>query len=157
MFNRLRCSRRLMATGPTTALRKTVRQRRRGAACIEMAVIAPYLFLLVFGSIEFARMVMVKQSLTNAAREGCRTAVLALTDNDNDVESAVRQYLRGSIADYSDSETVRVSIDPTNVANQPTGTTITVSVEVDCGDVSWLPAGFLGGVTLQANATMNRE
>ena len=39
-------------------------------------MVAPVLFLIVFGMIEFGRMVMVQQVITNASREGARVAVL---------------------------------------------------------------------------------
>jgi Flp pilus assembly pilin Flp len=48
----------------------------RGAAAVEMALVAPVLILLVFGIIEFARAWNVRQTLTDAAREGARTAVV---------------------------------------------------------------------------------
>jgi Flp pilus assembly protein TadG len=43
---------------------------------VEFAVVAPLLFLLIFGMIEFGRMVMVQQILTNASREGARRGIL---------------------------------------------------------------------------------
>src|SRR5262249_24414402 len=50
--------------------------RRRGAAVAEFAAGAPVLALLMMGMLELGRAVMVKESLTNAARKGCRTASL---------------------------------------------------------------------------------
>ena len=49
---------------------------RPGAAAVEFALVAPLLVMLVLGMIEFGRMMMVEQILTNAAREGARKAVL---------------------------------------------------------------------------------
>ena len=60
---------------------RRARSRRLGAATIEMAFIAPVIFAIVFGSVEFARVMMVRQSLTNAAREGCRHACLGENAN----------------------------------------------------------------------------
>ena len=56
--------------------RASNRKTRRAAAVVEFAVVAPVLFLLVFGMIEFGRMVMVQQVLTNASREGARVGIL---------------------------------------------------------------------------------
>src|SRR5947199_10201023 len=53
------------------------RRSRRGAAIIEFALLAPVLFMLILGMIEFGRVLMVAQLLTDAAREGGRQAVLA--------------------------------------------------------------------------------
>jgi Flp pilus assembly pilin Flp len=47
-----------------------------GAAAVEMALVLPVLILLVFGIIEFARAWNVRQTLTDAAREGARIAVV---------------------------------------------------------------------------------
>lgn len=44
-------------------------------------MVAPVLFLFVFGIIEIGRMLMVRQALTNAAREGCRKARKIPTSN----------------------------------------------------------------------------
>src|SRR5688572_20915708 len=71
------------------------RKKRRGASVVEFAVVAPVFFLLVFGMIEYGRLVMVQQVLTNATREGARRAVLdgATTD---DIEEVVEEYLTNS-------------------------------------------------------------
>jgi len=45
----------------------------RGTAVVEMAVVFPLFILLVFGLVEFVRMGMVKQALSDAARAGCRS------------------------------------------------------------------------------------
>ncbi len=132
-------------------------QRRRGAACVEFAFAAPFLILLIFGSFEFSRMIMVKQSLTNAAREGCRTASLITTTQQSDVEETVRHYLKGSIANYTDETEVRVTVSPTSVSGLAPGTPITTTVEVDCADVSWMSALFFFDVKLEGTATMKRE
>ena len=46
------------------------RQDRVGAAAVEFAIVAPLMFLLTMGMIEVGRMVMVKQLMVNASREG---------------------------------------------------------------------------------------
>ncbi len=53
-------------------LRNRKQTERRGAAIVEFAVIAPLLFFLIFGMIEFGRVIMVMQVMTNATREGAR-------------------------------------------------------------------------------------
>jgi Flp pilus assembly protein TadG len=106
---------------------------------------------------EFGRMVMVQQSLTNAAREGCRRAVLATTVNSSDVESAVRDYLQSVMSNASNTSQVRVTL-PSNLANTPSGTNLTVAVEVDYTDVSWLPIAYLGlNPTIGAEQIGKRE
>jgi len=128
------------------------RKRRRGAAAVEFAVVAPVFFLLVFGMIEFGRMVMVQQVITNGSREGARIAVLdgATTA---EVTAAVTGYLQSAgIAGGN----VTVSPDPPSSAGYGEPVTVTVSVPFD--QVSWLPSPiFLGGSTMTATSVMRRE
>ena len=56
------------------------RRRRRAAAVVEFAVISPVLLTILFGIIEYGYVFMVRQTLTHAAREACRVAVLQTTD-----------------------------------------------------------------------------
>jgi Flp pilus assembly protein TadG len=131
------------------------RKKRRGASVVEFAVVAPVFFLLVFGMIEYGRMVMVQQVLTNGTREGARRAVLdgATTSG---VKTAVVDYLHSSAISTAAASDVTVSPDPPSSA--ASGDPVTVSVSIAFTRVSWLPAPFfLGGKTMQAQAVMRRE
>ena len=128
-----------------------IRKRRRGAAAVEFAVVLPVFVLLVFGMIEYGRMVMVQQVITNASREGARCAVLdgATTSS---VQSAVTTYL--SDAQVSGGSTA-VSPEPATAAS---GDPVTVTVSIPFSAVSWLPSPmYLGGKTLSASTSMRRE
>jgi len=46
--------------------------RRRGAAAVEMALVAPLLVLLFFGIVEFGSIFYVRNMMVHAAREGAR-------------------------------------------------------------------------------------
>lgn len=59
----------------------TVSPRQRGATVVEFAIIAPLLFLLLFGIIEFGRVIATYTGVFTAAREGARYAV-AVGDSD---------------------------------------------------------------------------
>ncbi len=48
----------------------------RGAAAVEMAIILPLLLFVLFGIIDFGRMLNAQLTLTEAAREGARAAAL---------------------------------------------------------------------------------
>lgn len=57
----------------------TVRMRRlnnRGQALVEFALLAPLVMLILIGIVEFGRAWQAKQTLTDAAREGARLAVV---------------------------------------------------------------------------------
>jgi Flp pilus assembly protein TadG len=127
------------------------RTPRWGTAAVEFAIIGPIVVMLVLGMIEFSRLMMVQEILTNAAREGARQAVLngATTSN---ATTTVSNYLSGAgISGY----TTTVSPDPSTAE---AGTAITVQITIPYSDVTWLPTPiFLGGVTLTATVIMCKE
>jgi Flp pilus assembly protein TadG len=144
-------------TSVGTPHRKASARNRRAVSAVEMAVVAPLVFLLVFGLVEFARMVMLQQALVNAARQGSRTAILANVSNSSDAEAAVRTFLSDSISSSSDTSKVRVTITPSTLAGMASGTSVTTRVEVTFSDVSWAPPSFLGGTVLVGESTMKKE
>jgi Flp pilus assembly protein TadG len=127
------------------------RRNRRAAAAVEFALVAPVFFLLVLGMIEYGRMVMVQQVLTNASREGARAAVLDGAKW-TEVETVVNSYLQsGSISGATVTK-------PSNFDSAEFGDPITLSVSVPFNQVSWLPSPmYLGGKTLTASTVMRRE
>lgn len=131
------------------------RRNRRGAAAVEFAIVAPIFFLMVFGMVEFGRMVMVQQIITNASREGARMAVLDGATT-NEITTSVEEYLANASIGAAASPTVTVDPDPPSSAGYGDPVTVTVSVGFD--QVSWLPSPmFLGGKTLSASSVMRRE
>ena len=119
---------------------------------VEFAIVAPLFFLLVFAMIEYGRMVMVSQIITNASREGARFAVL---------DDATNSYVEGKIEDFLEPSSISkfdVTTVPSNIATATYGQAITVTVEVDFKDVSWLPSPmYLGGQKIKASTVMRRE
>lgn len=134
---------------------RTCRRNRRGAAAVEFAIVAPVFFLLVFGMVEYGRMIMVQQVLTNAAREGARVGVLdgsALSD----VTTAVNNYL--TAAKIPTGLSNEITCTPNPPSSQTTGNPVTVTVSIPFKNVSWLPSPlYLGSTTLSATAVMRRE
>jgi len=53
--------------------------KRRGAATVELAMVAPLLIFLLFGIIEFGLMVKDLVGVNQAAREGARSAAVGAT------------------------------------------------------------------------------
>lgn len=125
---------------------------RQGAAAVEFALTAPVLVLLVFGTIEMGRAMMVQHLLGNAARDGARSAMLEGPTADQ-VESEVGLFLTES---GIHGATVVVTPNPLSLAD--IGAPVTVQVSVPFSSVSWLPAPwFLGEATLQSTVVMRRE
>ena len=128
------------------------RKQRRAAAVVEFAIVAPLFFLLVFGMIEYGRMVMVQQIITNASREGARSAVLdgaTATEVQNNVDEFLEQ---------SSISGAEVTITPSDPSTAAFGEPITVTVSIDFADASWLPSPmYLGGQQMSASTSMRRE
>ena len=131
---------------------RSYRRQRRAAAVVEFAIVAPVFFLLVLGMVEYGRMVMVQQVITNASREGARQAVLDGATS-AEVSALVNSYLAsGAIS----GATVTVAPDPPTGAEF--GDPVTVAVSIPFSQVSWLPSPmYLGGKTLTASTVMRRE
>ena len=125
---------------------------RRGAAVVELAFTAPLLFLLTFGMVDVGRAVMVQNLITNAARDGTRSAVLDGASA-GEIEARVRQYL----ADSSVSGAT-ATVSPNPISNAGLGDPVSVTVQVPFASVSWLPASkYFQGATLHATVVMRRE
>lgn len=119
---------------------------------MEFAVVAPVFLLLVFGMIEYGRMVMVQQVITNASREGARCGVLDGSSHQDVVDVVTRYLDSGSI------QGATITVTPTNPEDAEFGDPVTVTVDIPFSQVSWLPSPmYLGGKTLSATTVMRRE
>ncbi|MGI8978939.1 MAG: TadE/TadG family type IV pilus assembly protein [Pirellulaceae bacterium] len=134
--------------------RGLTRGKRLGAAAVEFAVVAPLFFLLVFGMVEFGRMVMIQQVITNASREGARKAVLDGATS-SDVKSSVVTYMSNGGVTIATSNVI---VNPTDPSTAAAGSPVTVTVSVPFSEVSWLPSPmFLGSRQMIASTVMRRE
>lgn len=121
---------------------------RKAAAVVEMAVVLPILLTILFGIIEFGWTFMVYQSITNAAREGCRVAVLE-GSTDEEINARIDEYLTlVGMANYSVDITHSTVDDPTE----------TVIVRIPYTSVSLL-GGYFGPTDfdLVGKACMRKE
>jgi len=140
-------------------LAKTSNQRpgskRRGAAVVEFAVVAPLLFMLLLGTVEMGRFVMIGQLTESAASIGGREAAKTATESSGDVTESVAGYLQNAGVP---SDAVTVSVDPTSLYYLDAGDDITVTVQVSFAEVTWLPPFFLpADLQVQGTAVVARE
>jgi Flp pilus assembly protein TadG len=144
------------------------RRRRRGIAATEFAVLAPFLVALIIGMCEMGRLVMVKETLTNAARKGCRTGVTAgktyqnLLDDvnkvltDNNLPSA-DATITVQIASYTGTSTNPSWGAFTTVTNGSSFTPnaldkVSVQVSLPVTDVLWFAPQFMSSTSVVSEA-----
>jgi Flp pilus assembly protein TadG len=130
-------------------------RRRQGTTAIQFALVFPLFFTFVLGFIEFGRANMVASLLNNAARNGCRVAVLTGKTN-TDVDNAITTSLTSTgIRSYT--TTVKVNNAVANASTAKSDDEITVSISVPVRNISWIPGtGLLTG-NLTGKCTLYKE
>ncbi len=113
----------------------------KGVALVEMAIVLPFLILLVFGIIEFSFILYDKAMITNASREGARVGIVFKVDGGGyvspldrsaDIEKRIQNYL----------QTYLINLGAPSTALPSLGNGIALSVEPnDSGELS--PGGKL--------------
>jgi Flp pilus assembly protein TadG len=79
----------------TSRLVRRFRQDRRGQALVEFALVMPILLILIMAVIDFGRAWNLHQTITDAAREGARQAVIF---NDDVTQDSAVAMVEGVIA-----------------------------------------------------------
>jgi Flp pilus assembly protein TadG len=131
--------------------------RRAGAACVEFTVAGLVFFILILGTFEIGRALMVQHLLTNAAREGCRVGVLQGKSSTQITTAAVNrladQGIGGAVA------SVQVNDGSADASNAQSGDEITVKVTVPVSKITWLPfTNYIdGSLYLNSQYTLRRE
>jgi Flp pilus assembly protein TadG len=126
--------------------------RRRGTVCVEFALVSVPLFLFVFGMVEFGRALMAIHAMEEAARAGCRRAIVRGATVD-DIKAEVTS-LMGSVA----IEKYNVVVEPSNLAAAERWQPVTVSIEAKYKDLNLFSGPlFLEKVKLSSSCTLANE
>jgi Flp pilus assembly protein TadG len=126
-------------------------EKSRGVAAAELAVCLPVVVLIVLATIEACSAIFLKQSLTVAAYEGARTAL---------VERQVSGSVQNACNRILNDRNVRgatVTTSPSNLATLQPGEFFDVTVSAPCNSNSLVPTTFYRGRTLSATASMMVE
>jgi len=125
-------------------------QTRSGAALVELAFVLPVVVLLIVGAIDLGRAIGVQQTLTEAARAGCRLYSLREEVSETEVQAIVDKVMND--AGFTGHTTVLDPL-PNVVVAQLDPVTVTVSIPYD--QVSLLPRSwFMEGATLDGACRM---
>ena len=125
---------------------------RRGVAAVEFALIAIPLFLFLFTILEFARAFMFVDSLEEAARAGCREAIVKGATLDEVTGEVDRLLDLAGISSYS------VEVSPVAFSALPQWEPVTVTVTAAFDKATWLPwSKFFENKDFSASCILPRE
>jgi hypothetical protein len=124
-----------------------------GAAALEFAVVLPILLMILFGILEFGRIMMVCHMLTTTAREGVRQASLPGADTAS-VMAVITNELSQAGLMYDSCE-----LDPPDISTANRDDPVTVRVRINYESIAWVPGFFPGltGIQLEGVAVMRKE
>lgn len=125
------------------------RRQRRATTTVEFAVTLPVVLLLFFGSIEFARVNMLRHTAAQAAYEGARRGIVPGATA-SDVENVTEQVLDSAFASgYT------VTVTPSTITQSTTQVTVDISLPLAAN--GWIEPMYFGGKTLTKSFTLQRE
>ncbi|TWU23901.1 TadE-like protein [Novipirellula galeiformis] len=143
-------SQREFASAPRRTKTRTC--NRVGAVSVEFSLVAIPMFLILFAAIELGRGMMTVQALEEAARSGCRIAVLKGSTT-ADIDSEIHQLLSAMGSFHFTTQTIPAALDTV-----PQWDPVTVRVSADFADMTWLPVPrFLAGMSYTASCVLPRE
>ena len=147
-------TRRLLASG---SLEQPTR-RRGGMAMVEFVLILPALLVILFGILEFGVLFFQWQTLSNAAREGARHAIVFRKNCDS---AAVQTLIEQTVIDYADAARISVTPADISITGLCTGTGQPAQVEVSHDFGFQVLPGFLASftptITLVGTSEMRNE
>ncbi len=133
-------------------LRKKYRGRPKlGAAAVEFAVVSPVLVLLLFGTIEACRIIYLRQTLTIAAYEATRIALVPKSTSGQVIAAA-----NNILTDRGVKDAV-VTITPSTFSTAPIQSFIEVRVTAPANSNSLVKANFFAGKFLVGRCSMMKE
>lgn len=124
--------------------------KRLGTAATETAVALPLLVTLVFGAIELANAVFLRQSVNMAAYEAAKVITRPGSN-----ESLARTRCAEVLAVRKVSN-FTLTFSPTVTIATPRGTQVTVTVVAPASNLSYGPVQFMSGKTISCTVVMVR-
>ncbi|HRA89912.1 MAG TPA: TadE/TadG family type IV pilus assembly protein [Planctomycetaceae bacterium] len=136
----------------TKLIRDRIRsvRERSGTAAVEMAVALPLLVTLVFGAIEMANAIFLRQSLNIAAYEAAK--VITRPGNN---ESLARTRCQ-EVLTVRKVSTYTLTFSPAVTTSTPRGTQVTVTLSASASNLSYGPLRFMSGKTTTSTVVMVR-
>jgi Flp pilus assembly protein TadG len=142
-----------------TGRRPASRHNRRGAVMIEMALVLPLFLMVMLGTIEFGRAIMVTHMLANATRDGARLAILDQMD-ESTITTLVESSAQSMIGPGTYSATVTVTprgdSSASGLSSAERGDEVRVRVTVPLRSVSFFML-YMRDMDLAGSCVMRHE
>lgn len=118
---------------------------------MELSLMLPILTTLILGSMELSRGVMVDHVLEEAARAGCRVAIMEGATV-NDVNNVVAHAMsKAKLSGYS------VRVQPTSLDSLGAFEPVRVTIDLPFSQVSWVGSEYMTRITLTGTCVMPKE
>lgn len=127
------------------------RGNRRAAAIVEFALVLPVLLVVLLGTLETTSMIYRQQTLSIAAYEGCRVALIPKITR-GQVEAAVNQILNDRRL-----RNATITITPNDFVNAPAQSIVEVRVTATAAGNSIIAPRFFANRTLTGSCFMMKE
>lgn len=136
---------------PRTRHVRRSQKTRSGVACVEAAFCLPVILLVVLGSVEVTNKIFLKQSLSTAAYEACRTAIQSSTT------TAIARASGEEILKARNVRSATITFTPADVGNAPRGQMIRVTVSASGKANSILNNDFTVAGDVSSTVVMVKE
>ena len=130
--------------------RRSQSKKRRGVATVELAFLLPIMTVIVFGAIEGASMIFLRQALVQSSYEATKVAVKT-----GDKSAATNAAL--AVTQGREIDSVQITFEPDDIASLEKGKLIRITVSAPGDSNSILPLGIFKGRTVAAAAAMVKE
>ena len=134
---------------PLRTRRRAAASDRRGAVTVELALVAPMFFMILFASIEFGRMNMLRHAAHNAAYEGARHAVVPGASSADAIGKA--NDMLAAVGAYGGS----VVVNPTSIDNDTNQVKVTVTLPMNQN--GWILPRFTANREIIAESKLRTE
>ena len=125
-------------------------KRNLGSVCVEFALVAPIFFLMVFASIEFARVHMIQSAAENACFEGARRGIVP------GATSTVCRTLAEDILEVAGIPDYDVQVFPNNIDATTEVITVTADIPIT-GRNNFGISAFFSGRVLRKEISLPRQ
>ena len=141
-------------------------KNQNGASAVEFAIIAPLLFVLLFGIVEFGFLLYNKAMITNAAREGARAGIIFNTTrlSEAGICQVVLDYCEDHLINFDSTEDIHCGLDADSDHNDTHpkytpfgGTCPGTCINVDAAITALAPAGIPSGDSLTVHIEYNYD